>query len=201
MKVFIIIFIIIVFIFLVSSSNEKAKKKNILKKMVIGKMFQALESIYLIENTLKLNIFKERCEFLYKIASELAANRDNLNYSEYAQSAFQINKSKYYDRVISQLQNVIINNPSMALNADFYYQQEVLWFKRYCNKMDLEINALKTKAAKERRYETILEIAKTILTDLSYKEAIKYHSEIHNELKHFNINLKLDYENDDQSKK
>src|SRR5574344_2534492 len=187
MGTLIIVIIIIAILFYFSSVNEKDKKRKAFNQFVTGNMYKVLESIYLIENTLKYDIFKSRMEFLRQLSVDLIAYRKNNDYIQCTLSALNIYKSKYYDHVISKLQNDILNDPSIVNQSGFYDEQSILWFKRFCDKMCADIDSLKTDKAKENRREKVLEYSKIILSEINNKNSIDYQVIVSEELIRFGI--------------
>jgi hypothetical protein len=188
MGTFVIVIIIIAILFYFSSLNEKDKKRKAFNKFLVSKMHQVLESTYLVENTLKHDIFKSRMEFLRQLSADLIASRKNNDYTQCTSSALNIYKSKYYDHVISKLQNDILNDPSIVNQSDFYDEQSILWFKRFCDKMSADIDSLKTNKAKENRREKVLEYSKIVLSEINNNNSTEYHTVISEQLIRFGLN-------------
>jgi hypothetical protein len=187
MKTIIIIIILISIFYILANLGEKDKKRKSNNMIYSGKMFQTLESIYLIETTKKYDIFKSRCQFLLQLSSDLIAFRQSPDYTECANFALNEYKSKYYDHTISSLQNDILNNPSLIKDIGLNDKYEVLWFKRLCEQTKQEIDSLKTKPAKEHRREGLKEIAKTVLSDLN--DLTQYKDDVYKTLKEMDINV------------
>jgi hypothetical protein len=184
-----VIFAVIFFAILLRGNSNN----NLNLKLFTGRIFQTLETIYLIEYTTKLDTFKSRFAFLMQLSADLNAYRGNDKYMYCVQEALSKYKTKYYDRKISQLQNDILNKPSIVNTQEFHDIQYLNFFMRTSDKIFNEMNALKTQKAKERRKEMILDVAKEVLTVLNHQESIKYHSTIVDELKRFDIKMKLEY--------
>lgn len=197
MGTLIITIIAIVLFYYLWSVNDKAKAKNVNQKIYTGKMFQTLEAVYQIEHTVKWDVFNSNLQFLESVSSDLISFRTNDQYTEYAKSALNDYKSKYYDHELSNLQNNIINSPSIIQTLEFHDKQRVSWFERYCASMRSDIESLKTEPAKEKRREKILDAAKTILSELNHESSIQYHPIIIEHLKDFGINMNLDYTTED----
>lgn len=187
MGTLVIVIIIIAILFYLSSVNEKDKKRKAFNQFLTDNMYKVLESTYLIENTMKYDIFKSRIEFIRQLSVDLIAYRKNNDYIQCSLSALNIYKSKYYDHIISKLQNDILNDPSIVNQADFYDEQIILWFKRFCDKMGADINSLKTNKAKDNRREKVLEYSKIISSEINNKKSIEYQTVISEQLIRFEL--------------
>lgn len=186
MKTFIIIAIFVLIVYAVYASDKANKKKrydDAMLKNQMGRMFQLLESVYLLEHTVKYDILITRYDFLQTISIQLSSFRNDPNYMQCAQMALKEYKSKYYDHIISQLQNDLLNNPAIIQENNFLPQQQVAFFMRYCDRMENEMQSLKTKAAKERRIEKINDTADFINSTLNTTESESYRQDISDCLK------------------
>lgn len=164
-----------------------------LQKRNCGVIFQALETIHLLDTTVKRDIFFSRFSFLRKIAPSLIDGSQKASYPKWLVIAFNEYKNKYYDRDITEHQKQILTYPEQILTSEFRGQQYVRWFKHFCDTKENEIQALKTESAKQRRRDQALECAKYLLGNLMSKEYYPYHSQITKELMRFDINLNIDY--------
>lgn len=181
MKLLIIVTIVIIIVFIANTSDKTNKKRkcyDAMLKIQMGRMFQLLESVYLLEHTVKYDILITRYDFLQTLSVQLASFRNNSDYISCAQKALNEYKSKYYDHFVSQLQNDTLNNPTIIQENKFLPQQQVAFFMRYCDGIENEILSLKTKAAKERRIEKINYTADFIVSTLNTPETESYHKEI-----------------------
>lgn len=142
-------------------------------------MFQMLESFYLVDTTVKLDIFTKRLDFLGKLASTLPANADK---SKCIDTALQVYAQKYYDRPISPTIRLILNKPQIATSTKFRDEAATAFFLRTCYKLETEIKTLKTSNAKQRRVTQAHELADIIVDRLHSDERQKYIDCIHGEL-------------------
>jgi len=190
----IIIIIIILFISIALFGNKQTKKSKVLNNIQIGKMVQLLETVHILENTTRFEVFSSRYKFLYSISSYLLPKMNNSTYILNKKTALQKYNEKYIDHSISILQNDILINPAIALSVEFSDKIKVLFFQRFCNKMDYEISSLKTKVAKDHRRDLVLCTSKQILSELNHKQSVQYHSIIIDELRRFGYDLTLTIE-------
>ena len=134
-------------------------------------MFQMLESFYLIDTTVKIDVFTKRLDFLGRLASTLPANADK---GKCIDSALQVYAHKYYDRPISPTIRQILTQPQIATSQKFRDEAATAFFLRTCNKLKTEIQALKTANAKQRRVIQAKELADTIIDRLTSDNRQKY---------------------------
>lgn len=163
------------------------------QKIFNGVIIQALETVHLLDTTVKCDVFRSRFAFLEKIAPTLIERCHLSSYPKWLKIACDEYKKRYYDRNITEHQKQILANPEQIITTEFKGQQYVAWYIYYCNAKEKEIAALKTEPAKQRRRDEALETAKYLLGDLMQREYYSYHSQITKELLRFGINMNINY--------
>lgn len=159
------------------AKQQMAQKK---RKLYIGRMFQMLESFHVIDNTIKLDIFTQRPNFIGELASALPpvdADKD-----KYIDMALQVYTHKYSDRTISSTIRLILSQPQIATSPKFRDEAATSFFLRTCNKLKAETKTLKTTSAKQRRVTQATELSDTIVDRLTSNERQKYIDCIRREL-------------------
>lgn len=167
------IIILVVFILIWKLTPNPANKR------ATGMMLQMLESFYLIDTTIKLDIFAKRLDFLGKLASTLPTNADK---SKCINTALQVYAQKYYDRPISPTIKLILNQPQIATSPKFRDEAATAFYLRTCNQLKAEIKILKTTNARQRRVINASELADIIVDRLTSDERQKYIDCIRDEL-------------------
>ena len=162
-------------------------------KFFSGVIIQALETIHLLDTTVKCDVFRSRFAFLEKIAPTIIGRCHLSSYPKLSKIASDEYKKRYYDRNITEHQKQILANPEQIITAEFKGQQYVTWYIHYCDAKEKEIAALKTESAKQRRRDEALETAKFLLSDLMQRDYYPYHSQITKELLRFGINMNINY--------
>ena len=144
---------------------------NPTNKRAIGMMFQMLESFHIIDSTVKFNIFEQRLDFIGKLANTLPTNVDK---NKCIATALQLYSQKYSDKPISPTIRTILNNPQIASSPKFRDEATTAFYLRYCYRLNLEIEQLKTTAAKRRRIQQAAELSEIIKERLCSAEKAKY---------------------------
>lgn len=139
---------VIIAIVKLSSSRDKLNT-------ISGKMQQILESVQIIDTTVKYDTFDSRLSFLIKTVSSLPADYDKEAVSKKVLASFQ---KLYPDKEISPLMNQVLSHPKHILNIDFQDEAYAAFFCRFCELMSSEVLSLKTKPAKMRRIQSANEI-------------------------------------------
>lgn len=142
-------------------------------------MFQMLESFYIIDTTVKLDVFTQRLDLLGDLASKLPAKADKNRCMDMALQAYA---KKYYDKPISPTIRLILNQPQIANSSKFRDEAATAFFLRSCNKLKNEIKTLKTANARQRRVTQATELADIIVNRLRSDEWEKYKNCIYEEL-------------------
>ena len=157
--------ILAVFIFLWKLTPNPANKK------AIGMFFQMLESFHIIDTTVKFNTFEQRLDFIGKLANTLPANVDK---NKCIDTALQSYSQKYSDNPISPTIKAILNNPQIASSPKFRDEATTAFYLRSCSRLNLEIEQLKTTAAKRRRIQQAAELSEIVKERLCSAEKAKY---------------------------
>lgn len=169
----IFIIILVVFILIWKLTPNPANKR------ATGMMFQMLESFYLIDTTVKLDIFIKRLDFLGELASALPAKADK---DKCIDTALQVYAHKYYDKPISPTIKLILKQPQIAASLKFRDEASTAFFLRSCDKLKAEIKNLKTASARQRRVTQATDLASIITERLVSAERQKYIDCINNEI-------------------
>lgn len=140
-------------------------------KRTVSIMFQMLETFYIIDTTVKLDIFTQRLDFIGKLAATLPAN---INKNKCISAAIQSYSFKYANRPISPTSHLILNQPQIAYSPKFKDEAITAFYMRHCDKLKSEIAKLKTIAAKQRRITQAAELADIIKARLYSPDKQKY---------------------------
>lgn len=183
MWIWIILIVILVGIIGNIPTNQNTDKRN------YGKLFQLLETIYILETTTSYEVFKSRYSFALKLTKGIT------NFSQANQeTAKKKYLEKYSSRKLTFKQEALLANPRSLSNIYFMAEMETTFFVRLCNKTQDEISQLKTNAAKQRRQQKVLEIAKLVMEqDLNNKTFQIYHDKIIEQLHQIGINSSINY--------
>lgn len=134
-------------------------------------MFQMLESFHIIDTTVKFNIFEQRLDFIGKLANTLPTNVDK---NKCIDTALQLYSQKHSDKPISPTIRTILNNPQIASSPKFRDEATTAFYLRSCSRLKLDIEQLKTAAAKGRRIQQAAELSEIIKKRLCSVEKDKY---------------------------
>ncbi|MBE6293053.1 MAG: hypothetical protein E7090_00010 [Bacteroidales bacterium] len=164
-------------------TNNKANRRN------HGILLQFLETIKILETTTSYEIFKSRYAFALKLAKDTI---------KIPQSNLQTAKTKYLEKYslneLSFKQESLLANPESLSNIYYMAELETAFFVRLCNKTQDEMSQLKTNAAKQRRQQKVLEVAKLIMEqDLNNRAFQVYHKKIIEQLHLIGINSSINY--------
>lgn len=169
-----ITFIIILAIFLLIYKLTP----NPADKQAVGKMVQMLESFYIIDNTVKFDVFTRRLGFIGQLANGIPKNA---NQKKCAEVALQTYARKYPNVSTSPTLRLILDQPQIANSAKFRDEAATAFYLRTCSQLKIEIATLKTRAAKLRRVEQSHMLANYIIDGLASVDRQKYIDCIHNE--------------------
>lgn len=162
------------------------------------KVKQALETIYIIEDTMNIDILVSRYKFLLPILSELISVKNTSSYELTIADGVENYRMMYYDRTITDTQVAIVLNPECIENNEFYALNIVRCFHKYCDKMEQDLNDAKREATKLKRREAVIESAKICIAELhncKMTESIMY---IAKDLERFDVHITFKTEDDDQ---
>lgn len=149
-------FIIIVYI------AAKKQKYDTTARLITGQMFQLLESFKIIDSTVKLDIFTQRLNFMYKLAKEMPQSG---NLKHFADIALRTYTRKYPKVFITPTYRQIVTQPQIVCSDKFRDEAATAFYLRACENLKESISTLKTTAAKQRRIKQAEEWAETI-TDM-----------------------------------
>jgi len=137
------------------------KQLSFKMRTIEGKTIQLLETIYIVENTVKLNILTERYKFGVFISNSLAQEVNKRYYLKSVQEGIKRYNTQYYDRPATDDQINMVLNPYL-FDTSFFCKNIYRCFVGFYDRTQIEINNLKTEKAKERRMQLI----KDTLTDV-----------------------------------
>jgi hypothetical protein len=123
------------------------------------KQFQAkqlLESIYILETTKNFDTLCSRMDFIEQIYKNFIPASKINTYQNYMTEAIDTYKTMYYDRILTENQISLLLHPNLQNIQLFYSDCIVHCYERYVEHQILEINKLKTNAAKEKRKDDII---------------------------------------------
>ncbi len=118
--------------------------------------FQLLESFYILSNTIKLDVFLRRIEFINKLYPQYIKYKDVNLYNSQINIGINYYETKYPNRIIIDEHLDLLFNPSFDKIGYFYSNSLKSSFSRFVEKQKKEIDNLKTLKAKEKRKELII---------------------------------------------
>lgn len=129
---------------------------------------QVIESIDIINSTVNLETFIGRYEYLRDYQGENYAkgvyerlihikDQAPMQYERLIQEGLEMYRQMYYDKVVSEEYIQLLITPSLQALDTFAANSMSRCYMRYVQKMEREINELKTEKAKERRRFFIIE--------------------------------------------
>lgn len=157
-----------------SASNKTQGNSNKLSPSKIyynthapaGKIYQALETIKILQSTNKYDTFTSRLSFLCDLSEDISKYKNSNQYEEYVNMAIKRYKQAYKTDIITRRQKDFIRDPDIIHNHDFTAKLKARFFIDFCEAMQDEINKLKTEAAKQRRKDHVRDVAISIIQEL-----------------------------------
>lgn len=162
------------------------------------KVKQALESIYIIEDTMNIDILVSRYKFLLPILLELSSVKNTSSYELTVADGVEDYRMMYYDRTITDTQAAIVINPECLDNNEFYALNIVRCFHKYCDKMEQDLNNAKKEATKLKRREAVIESAKICIAELHSSKMTESIIYIAKDLERFDVHITFRTEDSDQ---
>lgn len=139
---------------------------------------QMLEAIYVVESTSKIDILLGNYSFIENVLLSYMKARSKPTYKRIVYEGVELYRKLYYDRVLSNSQYSILENPLFIDGGTFLGENIVRCFNDYIAEMELQIISLKTKSAKFRRYEKVTEVEYRCLTELKKIERTDFEIQI-----------------------
>lgn len=137
------------------------KQLSFKMRTIEGKTIQLLETIYIVENTVKLTTLIERYKFGLSLSSSLTQEVNKRYYLKSVQEGIKRYNTQYYDRpATDDLINMALN--PYLFDTSHFCKCVYGCFVGFYERTQIEINNLKTEKAKERRMQLI----KDTLTDV-----------------------------------
>lgn len=149
-----------------SKSKLSASKKYYNNHAPASKIYQALETIKILQSTNKYDTFTSRLSFLCDLSKDISKYKNSKQYEEYANIAIKQYKKNYKIEIINRRQKDFIKDPDIIHNHDFTAKLQARFFDDFCEAMQNEINKLKTEAAKQRRKDQVRDVALSIIQEL-----------------------------------
>jgi hypothetical protein len=142
-----------------TQKEKQAQIKNYRyqKETVIGKIYQALESIEIIETTKNIDTLESRYNFLLQLFQELKLASYTPRYVNDVQVALDQYKQMYYDKTPTQIQLVGLLKPKDFDMVTFYCNSIYNCFIKHYETQMKEIAILKTESGKKGRYKKLYE--------------------------------------------
>lgn len=173
-----------------NTSNMKVLVRSDGKHELVGSVtiLQVLESISIIETTANMATLISRYDFLVDKLQSIyeTYKNDEVEYILAQTQAIAMYKQRYYDKQMSDYVEVIIKQPEVDLK-EFYSKNIIRCLSAFSDKMEREINSLKTEKAKKRRQENIIECVTICVTELNQKGNPEYLFQIPELISRFNI--------------
>ncbi len=132
-------------------------------------VIQTMESLYILATSKNIETIKGRYNFLLTLIPTLKSAKNNPQYSNVIQSAFEQFKTMYQTSDPQEYQLTVINNPETFDINDFYCSSLVNATKRYYEKQIEEINSFKKETAKTKRVAKVIDTIKLVQNELQLK--------------------------------
>jgi hypothetical protein len=161
---------------------------------------QFLESVYLLENSINIDVMILRHNITLDLANRLNRVKSSPYYKSYIKDGTYKYKELYPDRSLTRLQEKLLLYHELAFDNDLYADLLVQSFKRYCDRNETEIISLKTAAAKSKRKTKIAETANKYANEL-FKIKRKSHCDgLAKEVTRFEMKLTFVYPEEKQGR-
>lgn len=131
-----------------------------------SKIYQALETINILQNTKKYDTFTSRFAFLLELSESIVKYQNCSCYEDYVNTAIQQYKQTYKTNKITLRQKDFIANPDMTSNHSFSAKLKARFFIDFCEAMQDEMNKLKTEASKQRKRNFVKDVAVSMMQEL-----------------------------------
>lgn len=115
-------------------------------------LFQALETIYIIETSNSPDTVIGRCKHLKTLFNDVIAIRNKTSFQISLQASLDQFKQTYYDRTITETQVFIITKADIKFLNDFLFSNVERSTYHYFDTQISETNLLKKETAKEKRW-------------------------------------------------
>lgn len=149
-----------------SNSKLSPSKEYYNSHTSASKIYQALETIKILQSTNKYDTFTSRLSFLCDLSKDISKYKSSKQYEEYVNMAIKRYKQAYKTDIITRRQKDFIRDPDIIPNHDFTAKLKARFFIDFCEAMQDEINKLKTEAAKQRRKDHVRDVAISIIQEL-----------------------------------
>jgi hypothetical protein len=129
-------------------------------------LYQALESIYIVDNSSNIKTVESRLVFLYnKLAEVERHSKLRQSWGGYLTKAVDKYNQSYYDRPIYELQTKMVTDPSFYLDSwpDFSDRMMCEALYRYANSQIEYMVSLKTIRSKENRILKVVEMVDELI--------------------------------------
>lgn len=157
-----------------------------------GTIIQALESMAIIESTANIDTLISRYIFLVDKLNHihLAYKDDTVGHIMAQSQALATYNLEYPNYKATQEMEDIIKHPNTDIK-DFYSKNIIHCLSLYSDKIEQEINSLKTEAAKKRRREKVIACVTTCVTELNQRGNSEYIYQIPNVIARFDISVDI----------
>lgn len=151
--------------------NEKKKQERIKNfqytpQQVIGTVFQALESICIMDTTKNFDTLKGRSEFVKEKLDFLKLASHNKRYITDVQAGLDQYKTMYYDKVPTEQQIAALLKPNDFDFAEFHCQCILKSFQKFYDEQTKQISSLKKADAIKNRRDKIMDIIREVQKDI-----------------------------------
>lgn len=150
------------------------------------KMYQALETTYILCNSVSLKTVKERLAFLKDLLPSLV---NAYGYDSIKQLTIDKYNADYYDRPVTQEQINIIDDTGTILNNWNRFNDDCLFacFKRYADRQLQNLHELKTHKGRSNRKNLIVEMGDDLYNSLFDEDARQKLNSLLYELKKLDV--------------
>lgn len=164
-----------------------------------GTIIQALESMAIIKSTANIETLISRYIFLVNKLNHihLAYQNDTVGHIMAQSQALSVYNLRYPNNKATEEMEDVIKHPNTDMK-DFYSKNIIHCLSLYCDKIEQEINSLKTEAAKTRRREKVIACVTTCVTELNERGNSEYVYQIPNIIARFDISVNIKRPNEQE---
>lgn len=146
------------------------------------KALQFLESIELIKTSKNCDIIIGRYAFIQTVYDQIIEAKDSRRFIVDITTAVDSYKSAYYDKELSSTEVGLLIKPNRIELANYYGYKLAFCFINYVTSQAAEINKLKLKSAKMKRFDKILAVASMVLEELNNQKSLMTKSDEYYEI-------------------
>lgn len=154
------------------------KSNNFNSTFIETNIKQMLESVEIVHTTKNVDVFLSRYEFMKGLAPKLMKECNESTYIYTVGKAVELYRNLYYDRILTDIQLRFVTDPNVIYSDDVFGELLYSCYVRFCDKMEIEINNLKTQKAKDRRIDKIIEVSQFMTPYITNDTLVTYANKV-----------------------